>query len=68
MDGRLSLGEVSALVNEAEARVRGAVKDRCVMYLEPDVSRSEAPEPEPAARLKRPLGLPCGGTSGGATP
>ncbi|HVM06746.1 MAG TPA: cation diffusion facilitator family transporter [Acidimicrobiales bacterium] len=47
VDGALSLGEVSALVNEAEARVRGAVKDRCVMYLEPDVGRPEAPEPEP---------------------
>ena len=48
MDPGLTLGEVSALVDEAEARVRGAVKDRCVMYIEPDVAASTRPGPEAA--------------------
>ena len=49
VDAGLTLGEVATLVDEAESRVRGAVPDRCVMYLEPDVGRPAEPEPEAAA-------------------
>ena len=45
VDGDLSLDDVSALVDEAEGRVRAAVAERCVMYLEPDVGRAPAPAP-----------------------
>jgi cation diffusion facilitator family transporter len=46
-DAALSASEVAAAINAAEGRVRQAVPEARIMYLEPDVYRtSEAAEPE----------------------
>ena len=45
----VSVAEVAAAINEAEARIRAAVQVRTVIYLEPDVfvARTESAAPEP---------------------
>ncbi|MGI8685780.1 MAG: cation diffusion facilitator family transporter [Acidimicrobiales bacterium] len=42
IDAHLSLGEVAALIDEAEGRVRAAVPSARIIYVEPDVGRAPA--------------------------